>query len=540
MTEPAESSAASDPQRAREDAPPVDERVIPTEVDHAEGESPGELAAADGQPEALREIAHAFRMNAEALQTLKQMQLDLTRTLERGDRSELVLQSTRALNDTFRNLSTVQRELLSRIDSSRGGRGPLIPLMILGLLVVVVGGVYLILDAVEKSSDRKPQVDPGVIAQRVQDSWKDGRREGSLQAEREIQRLQDLLDESKDRTNSLEQNLQAKLEALSELDRGRRAAELERDQFAGQVRKAQNEVLAKQALEDEVASLRQQIEAANRAALDMQVDLDRQKRVAAHLRDRMADYGMDLPEDDPPYRGPPPASPRAADSPAPETPAPEAPAPAAPAPEAASPPPSGLPRNLLDGGRDTPSVGDPTVAPPRAPAAPRPAPEPAAETPASPWSPATPAATPAAAPSPARRSGLPPPTMRPRSVLDRSPTEIRRVRTVLNQLLDASPGPNGESWRVTRIDGIAQDRLGGVIVLHYDASGRLLDAVEARDLRITVDSDERAVAFDFLQGVHVRRNSRTPLPAAGKRLVVAKGDASGMWAASGLTMIRKR
>ena len=59
----------------------------------------------------LREIAHAFRLNAEALHTLKQMQGDLARQVKRGDRSELVLQSTRSLNETFRNLTAVQREL---------------------------------------------------------------------------------------------------------------------------------------------------------------------------------------------------------------------------------------------------------------------------------------------------------------------------------------------------------------------------------------------------------------------------------------------
>lgn len=497
MTERLESSADA-PRRGR-DAPRADERLVPTEVEEVEDlpapAADGALAPAEGQREALQEIARAFRMNAEALQTLKQMQVDLTRTVERGDRSELVLQSTRALNDTFRNLSSVQRELLTRLDARHGGRGPLIPLMILGLLVVVVGGVYVILDAVQESANRKPQVDPAVIARRERDSWKEGRREGAQQAEREVQRLEELLDDSQGRTRQLEVDLQAKLEALGEIDRGKRAAELERDQFASQVRKAQGEVLAKQALEEEVASLRAQLAAANREALDRQVDLDRQRRLSAHLRDRMADYGMDIPVDDPPYRGPPPGED-----------APEGDDPAQPA--AARGDGAARPRNLLTAGRDGDADGGPPL--------------------------------PSGRGTGAGVSALPPPVLRRRTPLDTNAAEIQRVRTALNRLLDASAGPAGESWQVTRIDGVAQDRLGGVIVLHYDSAGRLLDSVEARDLRITVDKDERTVAFDLVDGVRVRRNERTPLPAQGTRIVVAKGDVSRLWAGSGLTMIKKR
>ena len=100
-------------------------------------EAPLPEAAVPGSDAPMREVATAFRMNAEALHTLKEMQADLARQVRRGDRSELVVQSTQALNETFRNLSSVQQELLRRIhagDQKRGG-GPLIPIMLLGLLV---------------------------------------------------------------------------------------------------------------------------------------------------------------------------------------------------------------------------------------------------------------------------------------------------------------------------------------------------------------------------------------------------------------------
>ena len=58
------------------------------------------------------ELARAFQANAEALQGLGNLQTQLIEALQRSDRSELVLASTQTLNETFRGLSLIQRELL--------------------------------------------------------------------------------------------------------------------------------------------------------------------------------------------------------------------------------------------------------------------------------------------------------------------------------------------------------------------------------------------------------------------------------------------
>jgi hypothetical protein len=88
------------------------------------------------------ELAQAFRANAEAIRAVHETQAEMVRALKRQDRSEIMLQSTQALNETFRNLALVQRRLLERLESPPPGPtgSRLVPLMLIGLLVVFLGG----------------------------------------------------------------------------------------------------------------------------------------------------------------------------------------------------------------------------------------------------------------------------------------------------------------------------------------------------------------------------------------------------------------
>ncbi len=540
----------TDPLVPDADPTPAPEGSVPTEVDpQPEGHDEG-LVAANGQydPAAvqgpMREIAAAFRMNAEALHTLKQMQVELATQVKRGDRSEMMLQSTQSLNDTFRNLSSVQRELLQRLDKPGGGRGPLIPLMLLGLLVVFVAGVYVILTEVQKTKKAPAGMDPTEILQRERDIWKEARNEGARLSEKEIQRLTDSLEEAKERSRTLQQNLDTKVGELNDVDRRRRAAELERDEFAGQVRKAQGEVLAKKALEDEIHSLRDEKKNNDREVSDLEVRLERKRREAAWLRQRLADYGMDLPADDPPYI--PPG----------QEPDPGLAAAMRQAAAAKKDPGESKMLNLITAGQKKiaeqaaaeapdsrvppPSTGPATT--PRMPAL-----EPQPIPPAPGGGAARGGDVPGGVPprpgppgQPARKPGeLPPPIMRRRNAYERDPKQVQIVRTRINQLLDRTSA-TGETWQVTRIDGVSQNGLDGVIMLRYDGSGRLIDGIEAKDLRISVDSETRKVEFVVHDGVRVAQNRRVPLPRNGARVVVAEGESSSAWASSGLTMVRKK
>ena len=92
---------------------------------------PQAVVERDLTPGASPELVQAFRMNAEALHRLQDMQEQLVNSVQRTNRSEMMIQSTQALNETFRNLTQVQRTLLERMDgASQRGPNRLVPLML--------------------------------------------------------------------------------------------------------------------------------------------------------------------------------------------------------------------------------------------------------------------------------------------------------------------------------------------------------------------------------------------------------------------------
>jgi hypothetical protein len=73
-------------------------------------------------PLPLAALAEALRSQAEALERIQGTQRQIAETLERGDKAASVIASTRALNETFRGLSDIQRGLLEAVTRG-GGRG---------------------------------------------------------------------------------------------------------------------------------------------------------------------------------------------------------------------------------------------------------------------------------------------------------------------------------------------------------------------------------------------------------------------------------
>ena len=526
------------------DAPERDDLVRADEIVAAPDPSRGRPAPAEGP---LREIAHAFRMNAEALHTLKQMQGDLAKQVRRGDRSELVVQSTQALNETFRNLTSVQQELLRRIQQGQGpSRSSLVPLMLIGLLVVLLGGIYVILDALDKRGPADPELAPAEVARRERAAWKEGREEGASQAEREIERLQAAIGENQRRSAQLQGDLDAKLQQLAEIDQRKRAAEMERDDFASQVRKAQSEMMAKQVLEEEVGSLKLQLDALRRTTADADHALDLERRKNSYLRERAADAAMGISPDDPPWR----------------------PGNAATTPEETVPPKDfvAIGRERLralgletDADAPGPAPGNSSVPPPAYDVgdgpvrADRPVvstvPMPAARVPTIP--------IPTAVAPPAGRQGaaygadgpgaLPPPSILRRGETPASVPAVaapaapaESVRTRINDLLRSSDTRDGGGWRVARVGGITADGLQGVLLVRYAAGGRVAESVEARSLRIDHDAARREVEFTLSEGMRFAGGQSMPLPAVGSRVVVAKDAQSELWSQAALPVIRTR
>lgn len=98
---------------------------------------------AGGLPAPLQAMADALRLNAEALHRLDRSQQKIAESIEKSERAQQVVTSTRALNDTFRGLSEIQRGLLDAlVKTNRGGRGGS-PLLV--LLAALLSGILSIL-----------------------------------------------------------------------------------------------------------------------------------------------------------------------------------------------------------------------------------------------------------------------------------------------------------------------------------------------------------------------------------------------------------
>ncbi len=278
-------------------------------VDAADEAGGGSLAPrAPVAPEALRDLAIAFRTNAEAIQGVKELQAELVRAVKRQDRSEMVLQSTQALNDTFRNLTQVQRELVKRLAdapppgpaAAGGGSGRLVPLMLIALLVVFLGGTYVVLLAMEQV--RKHQQDPALVAKQAAESALVGMRQGLEDRDamhlREIQRLQEQAESLRQRESALIERLERDGANTADLAVQVRSLEAEKEALASQVLQAQNEILAKRALEQELTSTASRMAVIEPRMEELTRTLDAERAENEHLRKRLAAIGYGLPDPD--------------------------------------------------------------------------------------------------------------------------------------------------------------------------------------------------------------------------------------------------
>ncbi len=136
---PDRDQSASDSDRRREDV--ADDAQVQSQTlttgTHA-------MPATDGDvlPAPLAAMAEALRANAEALGRVDDGQRRLADTIERTDNAAQVVTSTRALNETFRGLSEIQRGLLDALVKSRresGGSG----VIILGIVAAALVGALL-------------------------------------------------------------------------------------------------------------------------------------------------------------------------------------------------------------------------------------------------------------------------------------------------------------------------------------------------------------------------------------------------------------
>lgn len=300
--------------------PPFDAEGVPeTALPPSPVEPPrpqAELTApSTASQEALKELALALRSSVETMHGVRDLQAELVHSLKRQDRSELVLQSTQALNDTFRSLATIQRELMNRLEAPQrsGGGGRVVPLLLLGLLVVFLGGVFVVLDVLDQMRAERP--DTVLIAdqasQRTLEAFRDGKAEGGDEADLALSRLQDQLQQMEDRERALRLKIDAETGSRGELEAEIRGLEMERDGLAAQIRAAQSEILARRAVEEELRSVNGKLAVMEPRVFELEATIASEKAETARLRARLGALGLGYP--DPGEGG------DAADGPAPET-----------------------------------------------------------------------------------------------------------------------------------------------------------------------------------------------------------------------------
>ncbi|MDJ0974436.1 MAG: hypothetical protein QNJ98_08265 [Planctomycetota bacterium] len=502
---------------------------------------------------AARELARAFQANAEALQSIHEVQATLATSLKRGDRSEMMLQSTQALNETFRNLTTIQRQMLTQMQEQQAAtrRSPLVPMMLLGLLVVLLGGVYLIIDQLQEARPSMEEL------ARVRDeneqgrleAYRDGEARGMEAAGSKLASLEDEVDRSRLRVHALESERDAARADVEELEREKRAVETERNDLADRVVKAQNEAMARKLVEDTAREHKADLVVAKARLDQLEADLERERARNERLLKQVAAYGLlkEEPLIDVRYPDREAAKP---DATPPPTSLPATPAPASDVPPATPPAtPTAEPVDLEDlPGPEAPVAspavpGDDLGAPPTGPGD---LPAPRVRSPdggPAPFPPPAPNRTePADAPAPEGPKTQPVPVDWRRD-LNRDAVLTGRIRSVVNRLLDAGSQTtrSRSEWQLTKLGGVTQDVLGDVMLLQYDNAGRLIGNLSAQEMRIIANRDTKVVTLVLKTGKRVFDRRAEPLPEQGVRLIVAKGEEHvRAWRNSGLVMIHDK
>jgi hypothetical protein len=142
-----------------------------------------------------------------------------------------------------------------------------------------------------------------------------------------------------------------------------------------------------------------------------------------------------------------------------------------------------------------------------------------------------------AAPSEVAAGEAPPPGPADDPSVNRDRRTIDRLRGRVNDLLEAGAGSRPDRLQLLSAAGVSPNRVVDVRVGRYATSGRLVNAIVAKEMRVVVDHLRRVVELQFTDGHLERGDSKTPFAGGTYSTVVAEGDQVSAWASSGLTFV---
>ncbi|HGY92554.1 MAG TPA: hypothetical protein ENK43_15410 [Planctomycetes bacterium] len=129
-------------------SPPGNEIKAPLVIENV-SRPPGDPAILAGP---LTDLARSFALQAEVLKQVHQSQQDMKEALGKDDKSQMVVNSTRALNDTFKGVRKVQQELLDELRTKDASKR-WAPLIWGGLALILAGLGWWGWRAVERGRD---------------------------------------------------------------------------------------------------------------------------------------------------------------------------------------------------------------------------------------------------------------------------------------------------------------------------------------------------------------------------------------------------
>ncbi len=263
--------------RRRKTAPPEaktvtsgDEIKAPLVIENV-GRPPTDAAILAGP---LTDLARSFALQAEVLKQVHKSQQEMKEALGKDDKSQMVVNSTRALNDTFKGVRKVQQELLDELRSKDTSRR-WAPLVWGGLALILAGLGWWGWRAVERGRDED---------RRLLDSKIERGLTGVVARNEKI--LEDRLAEADRRREALEDELRMAREELARVsgDLREKAASVTRLE-AALASATERERAATEVRDD----LKRQLALARESKLQLSRALELAKKETNRLREQVID-----------------------------------------------------------------------------------------------------------------------------------------------------------------------------------------------------------------------------------------------------------